>query len=666
MSDKLNKDELDELKTSENKDFTPGEVKLEENDNWEFEATAHTLENTVVENDEFEIVLPGKEAEEEISEIEVAKIAEPAAPEEPEKTEEPEEPTEEKPAKKSSAYETRERPTAVKKEETKEKKAASKTVGGKSNKSKIICGVLVGLIVAVVLGFFGWRYYTVPNSQEKMNYGNVAMTVGDEKVSIGMYNYYYNTIYQNYLQYAQQGYYQLDTTKDYSKQKTTNADGKEVTWAKLFVDDTVDRLQYILALYHEGVEHGVTLTEEQEKSIKENLDSLKESASDSDMSVDEYIAENYGENCGLATIKKMLTQAYIANNYYRQYLIENKPSEKEVNAYFKEHKDEYTQVKLAYIPIPYNADDGTAKATAQKNAKKYAKNIKTLDDMKLAVPKACKGLINQYVAAGYFEDADSCAEAIAGQLEIDITKSDTSFPDEGKEWLFADSTKVGDTKVVTDASNSVVYILLKLGEAKVSDDETYSVRHILITPEEDDDAKTDDDGNVTYSKKAWTAAENKAKKILEEYNKGDKTEYAFALLAEKYSDDTESTSNGQSGMYGGLYEGVSLGQMVKEFENWSTDKSRKYGDTAIVKSDYGYHIMYFVEDVPYYYHECEDAVTSDNGEKLITSYDIKKHSGPMKKTMVAKPEEAETEANTQPSLETVTDGEVVAEDGSDD
>ena len=645
MSDKLNDNELDEIKANE--PDNSNDVKYEENDNWEFEATAHTLENTVVENDEFEIILPGKD-DAELPEAEPVEDAEEEADEQPEEKSEaePEQKEEKKERpKKASQYETRERPKAEKKEEIASESAKKATKKGKSNSAKIICGVLIGLIIAVVLGFFGWRYYTVPNSEEKMNYGNVAMVVGEEKVSIGMYNYYYNTIYQNYASYAQQGYYQLDTTKDFSKQKTTNSKGKEVTWAKLFVDDTVDRLQYILALYHAGVENGVTLTKEQEKNIKENIDSLKESASDSDMSVDEYIAETYGEYCGLATIKKMLTQAFIANNYYRQYLIENKPTEKEVNAYFKKNKDTYIQMKAAYIPIPYNADDGAAKAEAEQNAAKYAKSIKSVKDMKLAIPKACKELIEQYVASGYFEDADSCAEAIAGSIEIDLNKDDTSFPKEGLEWLFAKSTKKNDVKVITDSENAVVYILLKAGEPTLSDDETYSVRHILITPEADENAKNADENG--YTKKAWKDAENKAKKILAKYEKGDKTEYSFALLAEANSDDTESTSKGQSGLYGGLYEGVTLGQMVPSFEEWATDKSRKYGDTGIVKSDYGYHIMYFVEDVPYYYHECENAVVSEKGDKFIDSFEVKKHDSVMKKTTVAKPEKAEDTTQQQ-------------------
>jgi hypothetical protein len=36
--------------------------------------------------------------------------------------------------------------------------------------------------------------------------------------------------------------------------------------------------------------------------------------------------------------------------------------------------------------------------------------------------------------------------------------------------------------------------------------------------------------------------------------------------------------------------------MVAEFENWCFDESRKPGDTGIVQTTYGYHVMYFVEE----------------------------------------------------------------------
>jgi parvulin-like peptidyl-prolyl isomerase len=70
------------------------------------------------------------------------------------------------------------------------------------------------------------------------------------------------------------------------------------------------------------------------------------------------------------------------------------------------------------------------------------------------------------------------------------------------------------------------------------------------------------------------------------WQSGDATEDSFAELAKANSSDG-SASNG------GLYEKVRLGQMVKEFEDWCFAKGRKPGDTGIVKTQYGYHVMYF-------------------------------------------------------------------------
>ena len=37
-------------------------------------------------------------------------------------------------------------------------------------------------------------------------------------------------------------------------------------------------------------------------------------------------------------------------------------------------------------------------------------------------------------------------------------------------------------------------------------------------------------------------------------------------------------------------------QMVASFEDWCYDENRATGDTGIIESDYGYHVMYFVDN----------------------------------------------------------------------
>lgn len=116
------------------------------------------------------------------------------------------------------------------------------------------------------------------------------------------------------------------------------------------------------------------------------------------------------------------------------------------------------------------------------------------------------------------------------------------------------------------------------------------VRHILIIPE---GGTTGEDGKTkTYSEEEWEACRQKAQEILDQWKAGEATEDSFADLANEKSEDGGSNTNG------GLYSNVKTGDMVTEFNNWIFDESRIAGDTDLVKTPYGYHIMYFVKREP--------------------------------------------------------------------
>ena len=116
---------------------------------------------------------------------------------------------------------------------------------------------------------------------------------------------------------------------------------------------------------------------------------------------------------------------------------------------------------------------------------------------------------------------------------------------------------------------------------------TINVRHILIQPE-GEKAGTDDNGNAVYSEEQLAAAKEKAQALYDQWLAGEATEASFAGLVEDNSADTGSVSNG------GLYEGVAPNQMVTEFNDWCFDPTRKAGDTGLVETQFGCHIMYFV------------------------------------------------------------------------
>ncbi len=136
-------------------------------------------------------------------------------------------------------------------------------------------------------------------------------------------------------------------------------------------------------------------------------------------------------------------------------------------------------------------------------------------------------------------------------------------------------------------------------------------RHILIMPE---GGTTDDDGNTTYSDEEWAAALEEAERILAEWLAGDATEDSFAELANEYSDDTGSNTNG------GLYSQIAEGDMVEAFEDWCFDESRVYGDYGIVETSYGYHIMYFVSSEEIWHYYSRNLLISEAASEQLTAW----------------------------------------------
>ena len=141
-----------------------------------------------------------------------------------------------------------------------------------------------------------------------------------------------------------------------------------------------------------------------------------------------------------------------------------------------------------------------------------------------------------------------------------------------------------------------------------------AVRHLLVMPE---GGTENEEEEIVYSDSEWAAALSKAEGLLQQWKNGDATEESFAELANKNSDDGDGTT-------GGLYEGIFKGSgMVEEFEAWCIDPARKAGDTAIVKTQFGYHIMYFVSGELNWLYTAKTQLLADKTTALIEENETK-------------------------------------------
>lgn len=568
-------------------------VKYETSDNWEFDAKAPTLdENLVMENQDYSISFD--------------KVSEP-------------------------------KPT-----QALDNQNDNKIVINKEPLKFIPLAIFLAAVIAVV-ATFGVRYYTVPNGKEGkyMNPASVVATVDGQKISIGMYDYYYASIVSYYEQYASYGYYSLDTTKDYSKQYTTDDDGNKISWQKFFETEALKEVEQITTYYSKALEEGVTLTSAQKKTIDKQISTLKDSASQNDVSLDQYIKANFGTYCSEDTIRIMLEQYYLSANYKGKFKSETKVTDNDVDKYYNDHKNDYKKIEFYYIASPYDATDDNSKNESIKTAEKIMAKMKDKKSVIALVPEVYSSYIDSQVKSSMEQDStltekkarEEAVKSYESNVVTTVSGSDSPFDDKMNTWLFSDDTKVGSKKYYIDESAGYIYIVLKTSKASVEEDETYTVRHILVAPESGSNSSSSTSEKTEYTDEQWAAAKKKADSILAKFNKTNKSEYEFAKLAEQYSTDSASTSSGSNDSFGGLYESVTLGQMVPDFEKWSIDDSRKYGDTGIVKSDYGYHIMFFINDCPEYQSKIIAQIKSDRLSNMIDKAEVKVHENAIKKAV---------------------------------
>ena len=129
------------------------------------------------------------------------------------------------------------------------------------------------------------------------------------------------------------------------------------------------------------------------------------------------------------------------------------------------------------------------------------------------------------------------------------------------------------------------------------------VRHILIAVE---GGTENEDEVMEYTDEEWEACRKEAQAVLDEWLAGEATEESFTELTYVYSEDTGSNTNG------GLYENLdSESGFVQEFVDWYMDESRKPGDYGLIRTEYGYHVMYFVGSEAQWLRNCRRGVMAD-------------------------------------------------------
>lgn len=491
-------------------------------------------------------------------------------------------------------------------------------------KSVICVVIVVALLVTYVATGAVRKGFVSSIGIPAQYFTGLTVTNGDQKakIKVATYNYYfamqYNNLRSTQQQYTQYGLdpadYDMDVDFDkrLSQQTTKNHDDEEVTWAQYIHDEVLESIENTYTYYLEAVEANggkePEITDDQKKELQEALDEYEDTAKGYGYTLSGYLVKAMGKGVTEKVFKTEATRSYIADNYkseLQESASNTEYTDEDYNKYKKEHLDELKSVDIRVFECSNEDDAKTFKASLKSGASNFTS---------LCTKFASDDFDKSAYANDGYSTIYGATKSILQNKGLAIATADDDKKTPGLDWLFSEDRKAGD---VYQYSTTVVYVI---SPVSLSERKTVNVRHILIAPE------TDEEGAEakTASTKQWSAAKTKAQNLLNEFKK-DASEDNFAALV---ADNTADTGSAETG---GLYENVAPGKMVDSFSAWCFDSSRKAGDTAIVMSDYGYHIMYFVGNgnLSVWQYTAQQALATDDNadatEKLDKDYTVKEN-----------------------------------------
>ena len=456
--------------------------------------------------------------------------------------------------------------------------------------------VVMALILVIAVTVGATQFVANSGIREK---NTTALTIDEHKLSNAELNYFYidavNNFYSQNGQYA--SFFGLDTTLPLDEQIFDETTGQ--TWADYFAESAKTTAKAVYAMNDAAKAEGFTLPEEEAANVDTIVSNFSLYANLYGYGdADTYLKAMYGKGASVDGIRKYLEMSLMADAYKAAHQESLTYDDAQLRAAEAENFDLYSSYTYNYYYLAASRfqEGGT---TDEEGNTTYS------DEEKAAAVAAAKEAAETVVAGeiASVADLDAAIAALSINAESTSAKSTAytdhayaSIDEELSAWLADDARKEGDIAVIanTDTVTNedgtettetrgyyVAYFISENDNAFPMKD----ARHILVSFE---GGTTDEYGNTTYSDEEKAAAKAAAEEILNTWKSGEATEDSFAALATEKTDDTGSAANG------GLYEDIYPGQMVEPFEAWCYDEARIAGDTGIVETTYGYHVMYFV------------------------------------------------------------------------
>ena len=445
-------------------------------------------------------------------------------------------------------------------------------------RSSILYGLIALAFVAVVIVSLIWRTDIIPRM-------STAAVIDGESYNAAEVNYYYQSAYRNFVNQNSDfiSYFGLDTSSSLKSQTVNETaaamlgleleEGETQTWHDYFLDQALNNMTVIQASLKAAEAEGYAYPDGVQVQYEDSMSSLRSAAAASGMSVGQYLKGNFGAGITEKVYGEQLLRVLRYSAYAKSYQKSLVYSDSDLEAVYNEDRNSYDHVSYENATISgaaestTDADGNTVEPTEEESAAAMETARATANEMLDAVEngEALEDLAETHDTTYYNNESGAYSTSVMSQ------------------WLFDDARKDGDAAVLEDGST--VYVVVFHGRSR-NEDPRIDIRHILVslgagTIAEGEEGYEDEQAQLKAD------AHAKAEELLAQWQSGAATEDSFGALAMAESADGSKYD-------GGLYTNVYEGRMVTEFNDWCFDSARKPGDTGIVDTQYGAHVMYFV------------------------------------------------------------------------
>lgn len=463
-------------------------------------------------------------------------------------------------------------------------------------RTNLLYGVIAAAVLVAVIASFVWRSDFIPKT-------TTAATIDGEKYTAAEVEYYYQTAYRNFVTNSQYSYFLsylgLNTNATLKSQsinstaaamlgielpdadaESAEADSEAdplaptgMTWHDYFLDEALDNMRVIQAALKAAEAEGFQYPAGVQAQYDDNMDALKAVAAASGISVSQYLKGNFGAGVTEKVYGEQLMRVLRYSAYADAYQDSLTYSDSELEEAYGADRNTYDHVSYEVVSF-----SGAAESTTDDEGN----TVEPTEEEAAAALEAAQDLA-QTVLDGFQDGGD--LEELANENDGTYSKNENGTYSAGSvmsEWLYDSARKSGDASTLADGT--VQYVVVFHDRFR-DENPTIDIRHILVSLGTGSIAEGEE-GYEDEQAQLKADAHAKAEELLAQWQSGEATEDSFAALALKESTDGSKYD-------GGLYTEVYQGRMVTEFNDWCFDAARQSGDTGVVDTQYGSHVMYF-------------------------------------------------------------------------